>query len=102
MCYRPCHGANFPYTTEEKVKHGRKDYDERIQDSAGIIPADEPVFLIRGQDQMAARAVRHYADLIESKGASAEDVAAVHRHALAMTNWRPKKIPDVPPKSRNS
>lgn len=32
------------------MKHLRKDYNERIQDSANLIPEDEPVFLLRGQD----------------------------------------------------
>lgn len=34
------------------MKHARADYD-RIQDPAGLIPEDEPVILIRGQDQAA-------------------------------------------------
>lgn len=33
------------------MKHARKDYD-RIQDPAGLIPDNEPVFLVRGQDKM--------------------------------------------------
>ncbi len=33
------------------MKHGRKDYDERIQDSAKKIGEDEPVFLLRAQDE---------------------------------------------------
>lgn len=35
------------------MKHARSDYDTRIQDSAGLIPDDEPVLLIRGQDEAA-------------------------------------------------
>lgn len=35
------------------MKHARPDYTERIQDSAGLIPDDEPVLLIRGQDRAA-------------------------------------------------
>lgn len=64
------------------MKHGRSDYDQRIQDNAGLIPDEEPVFLLRGQDRMAARAVRHYADLLESTGASFNHVEKVRRHAL--------------------
>lgn len=78
------------------MKHGRTDYDARIQDGENKIPADEPVFLIRGQDRYAARTVRHYADLLESAGAPPEQVEAVRRHALTITNWRPKKLPDNP------
>lgn len=40
------------------MKHARPDYD-RIQDPAGIIPEDEPVFLLRGQDRYAAPQLRH-------------------------------------------
>ena len=35
------------------MKHARSDYQARIQDVAGLIPADEPVFFIRGQDKAA-------------------------------------------------
>ena len=73
------------------MKHGRTDYDARIQDSANIIPRDEPVFLLRGQDPLAARAVRFYADLLEDNVKHLEHARAVRRHALEMTNWRPKK-----------
>jgi len=31
------------------MKHEREDYS-RIQDSGGLIPEDEPVFLLRAQD----------------------------------------------------
>lgn len=33
------------------MKHARKDYN-RIQDPAGLIPDNEPVFLVRGQDKV--------------------------------------------------
>ncbi len=39
------------------MKHARKDYD-RIQDTVGKIPENEPVFLIRGQDLAAPAALR--------------------------------------------
>mgnify|MGYP001591715744 CR=1 FL=1 len=78
------------------MKHGRTDYDERIQDKAAIIPEDEPVFLIRGQDRLAARMVRHYADLLEGLGEPFDRVEKIRQHALTVHNWRPKKTPDVP------
>ena len=34
------------------MKHAREDYN-RIQDPAGKIPENEPVFLLRGQDKFA-------------------------------------------------
>lgn len=38
------------------MKHAREDYN-RIQDPAGLIPEDEPVFLLRGQDMFAPELV---------------------------------------------
>ena len=38
--------------------NARQDYNERVQDSAGLIPSQEPVFLIRGQDEVGHLAVR--------------------------------------------
>lgn len=80
------------------MRHGRDDYDARIQDAGRIIPEMEPVFLLRGQDRFASRVVRAYADLLEDNGAPETHVAAIRAHALAMQNWRPKKAPDAPVK----
>lgn len=44
------------------MKHAREDYD-RIQDPLGLIPEDEPVFLLRAQDRLACQAVAYYAYL---------------------------------------
>ena len=37
-----------PRTREGRriVKHARDDYNQRVQDAAGLIPEDEPVFLL--------------------------------------------------------
>ena len=80
------------------MKHAREDYD-RIQDPAGLIPENEPVFLIRGQDLAAPEALRAYAVLAHSKGASIELVAATLGHARQMEAWQrlvAPKIPDLP------
>lgn len=42
------------------MKHAREDYN-RIQDPAGLIPEDEPVFLLRGQDIFAPELVMAWA-----------------------------------------
>jgi hypothetical protein len=74
--------------------HARADYN-RIQDPSGKIPADEPVFLIRAQDQLACMAVAYYAELCEK--AQLPDVAAkAKEHAARMAAWPNKKIPDLP------
>lgn len=76
------------------MKHARDDYN-RIQDPAGIIPEDEPVFLIRGQDVHAAAAVRDYACRVEAAGGDAELVRRSFEQAERMDAWPKKKAPDL-------
>lgn len=76
------------------MKHARADYD-RIQDPSGLIPEDEPVFLLRAQDKHAAEALRWYADDVEVHGGDAKLVEAVRRHADLMDAWPVKKAPDL-------
>jgi len=78
--------------------HARMDYNRRIQDSAGLIPADEPVFLIRGQDQVGAQAVRGYAHLHRLAGGSDYVYDAAMKQADAMERWQAKKAADVDPR----
>lgn len=74
--------------------HARDDYN-RIQDPAGKIPADEPVFLLRAQDKLACEAVAYYASLCEQ--AQAPEMASKARaHADRMAAWPTKKVPDLP------
>lgn len=80
------------------MKHARPDYD-RIQDPAGLIPADEPVFLIRGQDVNAPTVVRSWARLAKLSGAGENIVRAAYRQADAMEKWHNDvgtKVPDMP------
>jgi hypothetical protein len=80
------------------MKHARKDY-ERIQDPEGIIPADEPVFLIRGKDIAAPAAVEAWAALAEASGASEAIVETARAHARAMRVYQEqfgKQVPDMP------
>lgn len=60
------------------------------------IPADEPVFLIRGQDIVGGNAVRAWADLAEMAGADPNIVKTAREHAVKMDNWPKKKTPDLP------
>lgn len=80
--------------------HAREDYN-RIQDPAGLIPNDEPVFLIRAQDVVGAQAVLAWAEFAERVGASAEIVNMAREHAFKMVEWAEKKIPDVAPPARS-
>lgn len=82
------------------MKHARDDYN-RIQDPAGKIPEDEPVFLLRAQDPAAADTVRFWASrvehLAEVAGKPVPDIVKVAREqADRMDEWEPKKeLPDL-------
>ncbi len=79
--------------------HARSDYNERFQDLAGIVPDDEPVFLIRGQDQVGHLAVRAYAHLHRVNGGSDQVYQAAMEHADRMEAWtkeRKSKAADMP------
>jgi len=77
------------------MKHARDDYN-RIQDPSGLIPSDEPVFLLRAQDQHAAATLRHYASLVAAAGGSPGIVGATMTQALLMEEWPKHKAPDMP------
>lgn len=64
--------------------------------TARRIPADEPVFLIRGQDVVGGDAVRAWADLAEVAGADPSIVSIAREHAAKMDAWPKKKTPDLP------
>lgn len=76
--------------------HGRQDYN-RIQDPAGLIPENEPVFLVRGQDILGASTARFWADEAElSQKVDAKLISVVRGLADKMEAWPRKKIPDMP------
>lgn len=80
------------------MKHARPDYD-RIQDPAELIPAEEPVFLIRGQDVAGPVTLRYWATAAKSMGADQEIIDLVLDQAKAMEDWQATqvaKIPDLP------
>ncbi len=76
------------------MKHARPDYD-RIQDPANLIPDDEPVFLIRGQDVAAGDAVRDYAERARAAGCGQDLIDACLAHAERMDAWPKKKTADL-------
>lgn len=61
-----------------------------------VIPADEPVFLIRGQDAVGYLAVRAWAIYAETAGAGEAIVASARQHAGKMEAWPKKKVADLP------
>lgn len=81
------------------MEHARQDY-QNIQEivtngTLRRIPAEEPVFLIRGQDVVSGDAVRAWADLAEAIGADPEIIKIARMQAEKMDSWPKKKIPDL-------
>lgn len=77
------------------MKYSRPDYN-RIQDPENKIPADEPVFLLRGQDKTAAATLRYWAAL--NLSLFKHDPYAVQlafAHADLMDAWQVKKLADI-------
>lgn len=89
------------------MKLGRKDYDKAIFDErvsgveGGGIPADEPVFLIRGQDMNGGDAVRVWARLAEERGADPTIIKAARLQACAMDEYNKEHVPDLPEELRS-
>lgn len=82
------------------MKHARSDYDP-IQDPRGVIPEDEPVFLLRGQDRFAPIVVKLWALLAEAAGCSELLIAAAEEQAEEMVRWQDQhssKTPDMDPR----
>lgn len=80
------------------MRHARADY-ERIQDPAGLIPEDEPVFLIRGKDKAGPEAVRAWAAAAALKGADLDIVERARQWAETMEEWQDvhgSQVPDLP------
>jgi len=73
--------------------HARGDYN-RIQDPDDLIPANEPVFLLRAQDVLFIPTLAFYAFLADSIGRP-EIADSVRRHIDLAANWPKRKIPDL-------
>jgi hypothetical protein len=55
---------------------------------------DEPIFVLRAQDSLAADAVRHWAERAEQAGSTPAKVAEARDIADAMERWPTRKMPD--------
>jgi len=77
--------------------HANDKYNPRIQDAEGIIPDDEPVFLIRGQDPAAADAVRAYIKLAEASGAEDALVVGCQNHIKLIEQWHVEHADEIHP-----
>jgi hypothetical protein len=68
--------------------------------AVGGIPAEEPVFLLRGQDEVAPSVVKGWADLARLCGADQAVVGSARVTSAMMHDWQAQhgsKIPDAPP-----
>jgi len=72
--------------------HAKNKYDSRIIDTDELIPPDEPVFLLRGQDKFAAETVRFWAEKVRATNPELAETA--FQHSLEMDRWPIKKDPD--------
>jgi hypothetical protein len=63
-----------------------------------IIPDDEPVFLIRGQDLAAIPAAEAWCEAAAELGADPEIIATVRKHIELVREWQTEhsKVPDAP------
>lgn len=80
------------------MKHARADYD-RIQDPAGKIGEDEPVFLLRAQDKFFVEMLEHYRGCLLAR--RVYDMAHLVDEQIDRAHaWRGlhgTKLPDLPP-----
>jgi hypothetical protein len=66
--------------------------DERLR--FGRYSAEEPLFILRAQDQLAAEVVRYWATLAEANGVRSGKVRDARRLADDMDSWPTRKKPD--------
>ena len=70
----------------------------RIQDPLGLIPEDEPVFLLRAKDMLAPSILKLWAYHLRLSGGQVLMAQLVEEHADKMMEWQEKngcKIPDM-------
>ena len=69
---------------------GYRDTDSCLQK----VGPDEPIFVLRAQDELAASLVRLWAGRARAAGAPAEKVDEAYACADAMDAWPTHKVPD--------
>ena len=69
------------------MKHARDDYN-RIQDPEGLIPENEPVFLLRGQDITAPSLLLEWANKNEELNGDPELIKLAREQAVRMIHWQ--------------
>ena len=82
------------------MRHARA-YDDRIQDPAGLIAEDEPVFLVRAKDICSAGTMRAWCELARVAGADEKMIQLVSDFAEESALWQLEngsKVPGLPEK----
>ena len=77
-------------------------FDERTNPTSTINKAlsDEPVFVLRGRDMVAARAVRWWIWCAQNRGVPDSKLSRAHAQAKAFEAWLEKAVPSPRPDSR--
>lgn len=73
---------------------GRSDYDASVK--LATLRPEEPIFVLRAGDAVAADAVRGWASLAHAKGAPVEAIELALQQADRMDAWPLKKVPNGP------
>jgi hypothetical protein len=58
------------------------------------IPGEEPIFILRAQDKLAADVVRYWADRAEAEDVTSRKVREARDWATEMERWPKHKLPD--------
>ena len=65
----------------------------KVKVEFGNLHDDEPVFILRGRDPLAAKAVRFYAKL-RRKAGDDKGASSCLKAAQALSDWPQKRMPD--------
>lgn len=84
---RSCETADVQHERETAV-------NPLIAQFLRTIPPNEPVFVLRAQDELAARVVRDWAYRATEAGVNSEKVEGALTIAQAMDIWPTQKLPD--------
>ena len=57
-------------------------------------PQDEPVFVLRGQDELAEAVAQHWCVVAVARQVNMEKVSSAFSVVAEMGKWNPKKMPD--------
>lgn len=78
-----------------KFNHPGQFHEITVNMRTKIIPAQEPLFLLRGQDPLASKVVRHWVN--EAIKIGVDEKTRVNALAIAeeMDDWGYKKVPDL-------